>query len=216
MKGGRSVWLPALVFVDVQLFDLLLQEGNGHRAATGSVWQRVDLEDRKRVQRLHDEQGRHGWHVLDLASAGKVSPFSQGTRGRDGCGDSLSCPFFQASTLQGLSGWSDPTAWSRLCYFSTPRSLCRCPFRYFEGKRMSPPLNLNDFKSNQRAQFRNYSGPANQTLRMMKNGRTKAAALGPGFGRGRARAGPRWVFLFLRAFCSHLISTVPVTVYPTV
>lgn len=50
VKGGRSVWLPALVFVDVQLFDLLLQEGNGHRAATGSVWQRVDLEHTKHVQ----------------------------------------------------------------------------------------------------------------------------------------------------------------------
>lgn len=216
VKGRRSVWLPALVFVDVQLFDLLLQEGNGHRAAAGPVWQRVDLEHRKRVQQLHNDQGRHSWHVLDLASASKVSPFSQGTRGRDGCGDSLSCPFFPASTLQGLSGWSDPTARSRLCYFSTPRSLCSYPFRYFEGKRTSPPLNLNDCKTNQRAQFRNNSGPENQTLRMMKNGRTEAAAFGPGFGRGRARAGPRWVFLFLQAFCSHLISTVPVTVYPTV
>lgn len=216
VKGGRSVWLPALVFVDVQLFDLLLQEGNGHRAATVSVWQRVDLEHRKRVQQLHNEQGSTGWHALDLASASKVSPFSQGTRGRDGCGDSLSCPFFQASTLQGLSGWSDPTAPSRLCCFSTPRSLCSCPFRYFGGKRMSPPLNLNDCKTNQRAQFRNISGPANQTSRMMENGRTEAAALGPGFGRGRARAGPGWVFLFLRAFCSHLISTVPVTVDPAV
>lgn len=76
---------------------------------------------------------------------------------------------------------------------------------------MSPPPNLTDYKTNQR----NNSGPANQTLRMM-NGRTEAAALGPGFGRGGARAGPRWVFLFLQAFCSHLISTVPVTVYPTV
>lgn len=67
MKGRCSVWLSALVFVDVQLFDLLLQEGDGHRAATGSVWQRVDLEHRKRVQRLHNEQGGHGWPVLDLA-----------------------------------------------------------------------------------------------------------------------------------------------------
>lgn len=81
---------------------------------------------------------------------------------------------------------------------------------------MSPPLNLNDCKTNRRAHFRNISGPANQTLRMMADGRTEAAALGPGFGRGGARAGPRWVFLFLRAFCSHLIPTVPVTVYPTV
>lgn len=194
MKGRRSVWLPALVFVDVQLFDLLLQEGNGHRAVPGSVWQRVDLEHRKRVQQLHDDRGRYGWQVLDLASASKVSPFSQGTRGRDGCGDSLSCPFFQASTLQGLSGWSDPTARSRLCYFSTPRSLCSCPFRYFEGKRMSPPLSLTDWKANPRAQFRNISGPVNQNLRMMENART---GLGPGFGRGRARAGPRWGFLFL-------------------
>lgn len=129
MKGRGSVRLPALVFVDVQLFDLLLQEGNGHRATTGSVWQRVDLEHRKRVQQLHNDQGRRGWHVSDLASASKVSPFSQGTRGHDGCGGSLSCPFFQASTLQGPSGWSDPTARSRLCYFSTSRSLCSCPFR---------------------------------------------------------------------------------------
>lgn len=67
MRGRCSVWLSALVFVDVQLFDLLLQEGDGHRAATGPVWQRVDLEHRKRVQRLHNEQGRHGRHVLDLA-----------------------------------------------------------------------------------------------------------------------------------------------------
>lgn len=142
----RSVWLSALVFVDVQLFDLLLQEGNGHGAATGSVWQRVDLEHRRRVQ-------RHGGPVLGLASACKVSPFAQGMRGRDSCGDSFA--FSQASTLQGLSGWSDPTARSRLRYFSTPRCLCSCPPRYFEGKRMSPPLNLTERKPNQRAQFRN-------------------------------------------------------------
>lgn len=216
LKGERSVWLSALVFVDVQLFDLLLQEGNGHRAATGSVWQRVDLQHRKRVQEHDSEQGRHFWHALDLASLSKVSPFSQGTHGRGSCGGSLSCPFFPASTLRGLSGWRDLTARSRLCYFSTRRSPCNFLSRYFGGKRTPPPLNLTDCDRHQRAKFRNISRSANRTLSLMKKGRTEAAALGSGFGCGGARAGPRCVLLLLQAFCSHLIATVPVTVYPTV
>lgn len=213
LKGERSVWLSALVFVDVQLFDLLLQEGNGHRAATGSVWQRVDLQHRKRAQEPHSEPGRHFWHALGLASLSKVSPFSQGTHGRGGCGGSLSCPFFPASTLRGLSGWRDLTAPSRLCYFSTRRSPCNFLSRYFGGKRTTPPLNLTD---RDRHQFRNISRLASQTLSLMKKGHTEAAALGPGFGCGGARAGPRCVLLLLQAFCCHLIATVPVTVDPTV
>lgn len=39
----RSVWLSALVFVEMQLLHLLLQEGNRHGAASGSLWQCVDL-----------------------------------------------------------------------------------------------------------------------------------------------------------------------------
>lgn len=200
----------------MQLFDLLLQEGDGHGAATVSVWQRVDLQHRKHAQELHREQGGHFWHALDLASLRKVSPFSQGTPGRGGCGGSLSCPFFPASTLRGLSGWPDLTAPSRLCCFSTRRSPCNFLSRYFGGKRTSPPLNLTDRDRHQRAKFRNISRLADQTLSLMKTGRTEAAALGPGFGCGGARAGPRCVLLLLQAFCSHLIATVPVTVDPTV
>lgn len=41
--GVRSVRFSALVFVEMQLFHLLLQEGNGHGAASGSMWQCVGL-----------------------------------------------------------------------------------------------------------------------------------------------------------------------------
>lgn len=149
LKDERSVWLSAFVLVDVQLFDLLLQEGNGHRAATGSVWQRIRLEHRKHMQGIHNVQGSHSWHVLDLDYPSKVSPFSQGTRGRNSCGGFLSCPFFQVSTLQGLSGWRDLTARSHPRYFSTRRFPCCFLSRYFGGKQMSHPLNLKDGKRNQ-------------------------------------------------------------------
>lgn len=58
----------------------------------------------------------------------------------------------------------------------------------------------------------------NQWIRLclMKNGRTEAATLGPGFRCRGSWTGPGCVFLLLQAFCSHLISTVPVTAYPTV
>lgn len=41
--ASGSVRLSALVFVEVQLLQLLLQEGNGHGAAATSLRQRVDL-----------------------------------------------------------------------------------------------------------------------------------------------------------------------------
>lgn len=145
----RSVWLSALVLVDVQLFDLLLQEGNGHRAATGSVWQRVHLEHRKHMQGFHGVQESHFWRLLELVYPSKVSPFSQGTREHDSCGGFLSCPFSQVSTLQGLSGWRDRTAQSQPCYFSTRRFPCCFPSHYFGGKQMSHPLNLKGDKRNQ-------------------------------------------------------------------
>lgn len=44
-----SVWLSALVFVEMQLFHLLLQEGNRHGAASGSLWQCVDLENKRQI-----------------------------------------------------------------------------------------------------------------------------------------------------------------------
>lgn len=209
----RSVWLSALVLVDMQLFDLLLQEGNGHRAATGSMWQRVHLEHRKHMQGFHNVQGSHFWHMLDLVYPSKVSPFFQGTRGHGSCGG-FSCPFFQVSTLQGLSGWRDLTVRSQPRYFSTPRFPCYFLSRYFGSKRMSHPLNLKD--GEKKTEFRVISQSVNQTLCLMKTGRTEAAALGPGVRCRGAWAGTRCVFLFLQAFCSHLISTVPVTVYPTV
>lgn len=137
-----SVWLSALVLVDVQLFDLLLQEGNGHRAAAGSVWQRARLEHRKHMQGVHSVQGSRVWHVLDLVYPSEFSPFSQGTRAHDSCGGFLSCPFFQVSTLQGLSGWRDLTV------LSQPSFPCCFLSRYFGGKRMSHPLNLKDGKRN--------------------------------------------------------------------
>lgn len=43
----RSVGLPALVFVEMQLFHLLLEEGDGHGAATASLRQSVHLEDKE-------------------------------------------------------------------------------------------------------------------------------------------------------------------------
>lgn len=144
LEEARSVWLSAVVLVDVQLFDLLLQEGNGHRAATGSMWQRVHLEStkhRKHMQGFHNVQGSHFWHMLDLVYPSKVSPFFQGTRGHGSCGG-FSCPFFQVSTLQGLSGWRDLTVRSQPRYFSTRRFPCYFLSRYFGRKRMSHPLNL--------------------------------------------------------------------------
>lgn len=153
----------------------------------------------------------HFCRVLDLVCPSKVSPFSQGTRGLDSCGGFPSCPFCPVSTLQALSGWRDLTAQSQPRCFSSPMCPCCFPPRYFGGKRTSHPLNLETSKRNQ------CSGLfLNSTLCPMKNGRTEAAALGPRFRCRGARAGPRCVFLFLWAFCSHLISTMPVTVYPTV
>lgn len=52
MRGGGgdemecSVWLSALVFVEMHLLHLFLQEGDGHGATSGSRWQRVDLGDK--------------------------------------------------------------------------------------------------------------------------------------------------------------------------
>lgn len=51
--GVRSVRFSALVFVEMQLFHLLLQKGNGHGAASGSMWQRVDLKEFKTFRFLY-------------------------------------------------------------------------------------------------------------------------------------------------------------------
>lgn len=82
--------------------------------------------------------------MLGLVYLSKVSPFSPGTRGHDSCGGFLSCPFFQESTLQGLSGWRDQTARNQLCYFSARTFLCCFLSRCFGGRQMSHPLNLKD------------------------------------------------------------------------
>lgn len=218
-EGSGSVWLSALVLVDVQLFDLLLQEGNGHGAATGPVWQRVHLEHREHTQGvLKSEVGGHFWHVLDLVCPSKVSLFSQGTRGHDSCGGFLSSPFFQASTLQGLSGWRGQTARNQPCCFSARSFPCCFPSRYFGGRQTSRPLNLKDGQKKEKKRNQSSGLFLNQWIRLCltKNGRTEAATLGPGFRCRGSWTGPGCVFLFLQAFCSHLISTVPVTVYPTV
>lgn len=47
-----SVWLSALVFVEMHLLHLFLQEGNGHGATSVSGWQRVNLGDKFIVKQL--------------------------------------------------------------------------------------------------------------------------------------------------------------------
>lgn len=53
-------------------------------------------------------------------------------------------------------------------------------------------------------------------LYAMDKGHTQAVALGSRVRGKGARAGSSCVFVFLQTLYSHLISTVPVTVYPTV
>lgn len=87
--------------------------------------------------------------LSDLVCPLQISPFSRGTRGHDSCGGFLSCLFFRASTLQGLSGWRGLTAPSPPRYFSSRTFPCCFLSRYVGGKQMSHPLNLKDGKGNQ-------------------------------------------------------------------
>lgn len=79
---------------------------------------------------------------------------------------------------------------------------------------LPPPLNL---AAHEKLGFRLMSLAGKCiVLCLMENGHTQAGALGFGVRSRGARAGPGCVFVFLQTLYSHLISAVPVTIYPAV